>query len=86
MNELSGGIQCNGNYPGAARTAEELREDLDKALSLIPGNHKVNLHAIYLESDGEFVERDEIKPEHFANWVSWAKERGLGLDFNPTIF
>lgn len=86
QNELSGGIQCNGNYPGAARTADELRQDLDKALSLIPGKHKVNLHAIYLETNGEFVDRDEIKPEHFANWVKWAKENGLGLDFNPTIF
>lgn len=86
QNELSGGIQCNGNYPGAARTAEELRQDLDKALSLIPGKHKINLHAIYLETNGEFVDRDEIKPEHFANWVKWAKENGLGLDFNPTIF
>lgn len=86
QNALSGGIQCNGNYPGAARSAEELRADLDKALSLIPGKHKVNLHAIYLESNGEVVERDEIKPEHFENWVNWAKERGLGLDFNLTIF
>lgn len=86
QNGLSGGIQCNSNYLGAAGSAEELREDLDKALSLIPGKHKVNLHAIYLESNGEFVERDEIKPEHFANWVNLAKERGLGLDFNPTIF
>lgn len=86
QNELSGGIQCNGSYPGAARNAEELRKDLDKALSLIPGKHKVNLHAIYLETNGEFVDRDEIKPEHFANWVKWAKENGLGLDFNPTIF
>ena len=86
QNELSGGIQCNGNYLGAARNAEELRIDLDKALSLIPGKHKVNLHAIYLETNGEFVDRDEIKPEHFENWVNWAKQRGLGLDFNPTIF
>ena len=86
QNELSGGIQCNGNYPGAARNADELRKDLDKALSLIPGKHKVNLHAIYLETNGEFVDRDEIKPEHFENWVKWAKENGLGLDFNPTIF
>jgi L-rhamnose isomerase len=86
QNELSGGIQCNGNYPGVARNADELRQDLDKALSLIPGKHKVNLHAIYLETNGEVVDRDEIKPEHFANWVKWAKENGLGLDFNPTIF
>ena len=77
QNELSGGIQCNGNYPGAARNADELRKDLDKALSLITGKHKINLHAIYLETDGKFVDRDEIKPEHFANWVKWAKENGL---------
>jgi L-rhamnose isomerase len=85
-NDLSGGIAATGNYPGKARNPEELRKDLDKALSLIPGKHKVNLHAIYAETNGEFVERDELKPEHFKNWVQWAKERGLGLDFNPTIF
>lgn len=84
--ELSGGIAATGNYPGKATTPEELRADLDKALSLIPGNHKINLHAIYAETNGKFVERDELKPEHFKNWVNWAKERGLGLDFNPTIF
>ncbi len=84
--ELSGGIAATGNYPGKATTPEELRSDLDKALSLIPGNHKINLHAIYAETNGKFVGRDELKPEHFENWVNWAKERGLGLDFNPTIF
>lgn len=84
--ELSGGIAATGNYPGKARNAKELREDLDKALSLIPGKHKINLHAIYAETDGVKVERDELKPEHFENWVNWAKERGLGLDFNPSIF
>lgn len=84
--ELSGGIATTGNYPGKARNPEELRKDLDKALSLIPGKHKINLHAIYAETDGKFVDRDEIKPEHFKNWVSWAKKNGLGLDFNPTIF
>ncbi|WP_446897907.1 L-rhamnose isomerase [Clostridium sp. LBM24168] len=84
--ELSGGIAATGNYPGKARNPEELRKDLDKALSLIPGKHKVNLHAIYAETAGKFVERDEIKPEHFENWVSWAKKNDLGLDFNPTIF
>lgn len=84
--ELSGGIAATGNYPGKATTPEELRADLDKALSLIPGKHKINLHAIYAEINGKFVERDELKPEHFENWVNWAKERGLGLDFNPTIF
>ncbi|MDU6038667.1 MAG: L-rhamnose isomerase [Clostridium butyricum] len=86
QNELSGGIAATGNYPGKARNAEELRKDLDKALSLIPGKHKINLHAIYAETDGKAVERDELKPEHFKNWVDWAKKNGLGLDFNPTIF
>ena len=86
QNELSGGIAATGNYPGKARNAEELRSDLEKALSLIPGKHKVNLHAIYAETDGQVVERDEIKPEHFKNWVEWAKKNDLGLDFNPTIF
>ncbi len=84
--ELSGGIVATGNYLGRARNAEELRKDLDKALSLIPGKHKINLHAIYAETDGKFIDRDELKPEHFTNWVNWAKENGLGLDFNPTIF
>ena len=83
---LSGGIASTGNYPGKARNPQELRRDLDKALSLIPGKHKVNLHAIYAETGGSFVDRDELKPEYFENWVKWAKERGLGLDFNPTIF
>lgn len=86
QNELSGGIAATGNYPGKARNAEELRIDLDKALSLIPGKHKVNLHAIYAETDGKVIERDELKPEHFKNWVEWAKKNELGLDFNPTIF
>lgn len=84
--ELSGGIDVTGNYPGKATTPEELREDLEKALSLIPGKHRVNLHAIYAETNGEVVERDQIEPKHFENWVHWAKEQGLGLDFNPTLF
>lgn len=84
--ELSGGIDVTGNYPGKARTAVELRQDLEKALSLIPGKHRVNLHAIYAETDGQVVERDQLEPKHFENWVNWAKENGLGLDFNPTIF
>lgn len=84
--ELSGGIDVTGNYPGKARTPEELRSDLEKALTLIPGNHRVNLHAIYAETDGEVVERDKLKPKHFEYWVNWAKENGLGLDFNPTLF
>src|SRR5699024_9200322 len=84
--ELSGGIDVTGNYPGKATTPAELRSDLEKAMSLIPGKHRVNLHAIYGETDGEVVDRDELKPEHFENWVNWAKEHGLGLDFNPTLF
>lgn len=83
---LSGGIDVTGNYPGKATTPEELRSDLEKALSLIPGKHRVNLHAIYGETDGEIVERDELEPKHFENWVNWAKKHGLGLDFNPTLF
>ncbi|WP_455648384.1 L-rhamnose isomerase, partial [Lonepinella koalarum] len=76
---LTGGIQATGNYPGKARTAVELRADLDKAMSLIPGKKRLNLHASYLESEHK-VERNEIKPEHFANWVDWAKQNQLGLD------
>lgn len=85
-NELSGGIEVTGNYPGKARTPEELRMDLEKAFSLIPGKHRVNLHAIYAETDGEVVDRDKIEPKHFEKWVKWAKEQGVGLDFNPTLF
>lgn len=84
--ELSGGIDITGNYPGKATTPEELRMDLEKALSLIPGKHRVNLHAIYAETNGEAVERDQLEPKHFENWLNWAKENGLGLDFNPTLF
>lgn len=83
--ELTGGIQTTGNYPGAARTADELRSDIETAMKYIPGVLKVNLHASYLESD-KFVDRNEIAPEHFKNWVEWAKEKGIGLDFNPTYF
>lgn len=83
--ELSGGIQATGNYPGKAKSASELRQDFEKAFSLIPGKKRVNLHAIYLEADKK-IERNEIKPEHFKNWVEWAKNNDLGLDFNPTFF
>lgn len=83
--ELTGGIMSTGNYPGAAHTPEELRADLEKAYSLIPGKHKLNLHAIYLDTD-EAVDLDEIEPKHFEKWVDWAKEQGIGLDFNPTFF
>ncbi|MFU1792241.1 L-rhamnose isomerase [Paenibacillus azoreducens] len=83
--ELTGGIMATGNYPGAARTPKELRADLEKAFSLIPGKHKLNLHAIYVDTD-EKVDLNEIEPKHFAPWVEWAREQGLGLDFNPTFF
>ncbi|KGL38206.1 L-rhamnose isomerase [Listeria newyorkensis] len=83
--ELTGGISVTGNYPGAAHTPEQLRQDLEKAFSLIPGKHKVNLHAMYVDTDGK-VDLDEIEPAHYAKWVDWAKEQGLGLDFNPTFF
>lgn len=83
---LSGGIQTTGNYPGKARTPEELMADMDKALSLIPGVHKINLHASYAIFDGEPADRDALEPKHFAKWVEFAKERGLGIDFNPTYF
>ncbi|VFS45858.1 L-rhamnose isomerase [Budvicia aquatica] len=82
---LTGGIQATGNYPGKARSAVELRADLEQALALIPGPKRLNLHAIYLESD-EPVARNEIEPKHFSNWVDWARKQGLGLDFNPSCF
>lgn len=85
--ELSGGgIQVTGNYPGKARSVQELRADIDQVLALVPGKHRLNLHASYLENGGRFVERDEIEPSHFQGWIDWAKQRGLGLDFNPTYF
>ena len=84
---LSGGIQTTGNYPGKARTPKELMADIDEALRLIPGKHKLNLHASYaIFEDGEWADRDQLEPKHFAKWVEFAKERGLGLDFNPTFF
>ncbi len=83
--ELTGGIMATGNYPGAAHTPEQLRSDLEKAFEMIPGKHKVNLHAIYVDTD-EKVDLDTIEPKHFSKWVDWAKEQGLGLDFNPTFF
>lgn len=85
--ELSnGGIMATGSYPGKANTPEELRMDIEKALSLIPGKHRLNLHAIYAETGGKKVERNELDFFHFETWTSWAKEKGLGLDFNPTFF
>ena len=84
---LSGGIQTTGNYPGKATTPEELMADLDKAFSLVPGKKKLNLHASYaIFEDGEFADRDKIEPKHFAKWVKFAKDRGMGIDFNPTFF
>ena len=84
---LSGGIQATGNYPGKARNPEELMRDIDMALSLMPGKKKLNLHASYaIFDDGDSADRDKIRPAHFAKWVKFAKDRGLGLDFNPTFF
>jgi L-rhamnose isomerase len=83
---LGGGLVATGNYPGKARTPDELRSDLEMAYSLIPGKHRLNLHALYGEFGGKKVDRDEVAPEHFHNWISWAKKNKLGLDFNPTCF
>jgi L-rhamnose isomerase len=83
---LGGGLAVTGNYPGKARTPDELRADLDKALSLIPGRHRLNLHASYGEFGGRTIDRDEIDPSHFQGWIDYAKSRHLGLDFNPTFF
>ena len=83
---LTGGIQTTGNYPGAARNIEELKADFDKAASMIPGKKKFCLHAIYLDNKGEDVPRDQIKPEHYETWIKWAKERGYGLNLDPTCF
>ena len=84
---LSGGIQATGNYPGKATTPDELMADMDKALSLIPGKHRINLHASYaVFENGEWADRDALLPRHFTKWVAFAKERGLGIDFNPTFF
>ena len=82
----SGGIMATGSYPGKARTADELRADLEKAMSLIPGRHRLNLHAMYAETAGKKIERNELMAEHFAAWIDWAKANGLGMDFNGTFF
>lgn len=84
--EIGGGLAVTGAYPGKARTPDELRSDFDKALSLIPGTHRLNLHASYAEAGDQKVERNELRPEHFQGWIDWAKDRGVGLDFNPTYF
>jgi L-rhamnose isomerase len=83
--ELGGGLAVTGCYPGKARNADELRMDAEKAFTLIPGAHRFNLHACYLESKGK-VDRDEVRPEHFQRWADWAKDKQLGVDFNPTYF
>ncbi|MCE5205272.1 MAG: L-rhamnose isomerase [Porphyromonadaceae bacterium] len=84
--ELTGGIQATGNYPGKARTIEELKADLEKVISLIPGKHRISLHATYGDFGGKFVDRDKIEPKHFQSWIDWAKEKGVKLDFNSTFF
>jgi L-rhamnose isomerase len=81
-----GGIQATGNYPGKARSLEELRSDLDQVFGLLPGKHRLNLHAIYGDFGGNKVDRDAITPAHFQSWIDWASERSLGLDFNPSYF
>ena len=84
---LSGGIQATGNYIGKPRNVEELMKDLDLAFSLIPGKKKLNLHSSYAVFEaGQWVDRDKLRPEHFRKWVEYAKERSLGIDFNPTFF
>jgi L-rhamnose isomerase len=84
--ELGGGLAVTGHYPGKARTPEELRSDLERALSLLPGSHRLNLHASYAETGGRKVERDALSPEHFRGWIEWARSRRIGMDFNPTYF
>ena len=83
---LGGGLVATGNYPGKARSPQELRADAEKALSLIPGKHRFNLHAFYGNFGGRKVDRNQIRPEHFQSWIDWAKSIGIGLDFNPTCF
>jgi L-rhamnose isomerase len=81
-----GGIQVTGNFPGKAKTISQMRADLDKVMSLLPGKQRLNLHAIYGEFEGKLVDRDKIETKHFQGWIDWAKERGIGLDFNCTCF
>jgi L-rhamnose isomerase len=84
--ELGAGLAVTGNYPGKARTADELRCDIDKTLSVAPGTHRLNLHASYGETGGKKVDRNEMGPEYFQNWIAWAKAKKMGMDFNPTYF
>jgi len=81
-----GGIQATGNYPGKASTIAEMRADLEKVLALLPGKHRLNLHAIYGEFGGEQVDRDQIETKHFQGWIDWCKAQGIGMDFNATCF
>ena len=81
-----GGIMATGNYPGRARNADEARQDYEQVLKLVPGTLRLNIHAIYAETAGKIVDRDELEPKHFANWMDWGKRRGVKLDFNPTFF
>ena len=81
-----GGIMATGNYPGRARNGDELRQDLEKVIALLPGPHRANIHASYCETGGKIVDRDALLPEHFSNWIAWAKQQKIGLDFNPTYF
>ncbi|QDU33016.1 L-rhamnose isomerase [Poriferisphaera corsica] len=83
---LGSGLAVTGHYPGKARNADELRKDLDLVYQLLPGKHRLNLHAIYLESSGKKIERNNIQPEHFSRWIDWAKANNIGLDFNPSCF
>ena len=83
---LTGGIQATGNYPGKARNMEELRADILKAVSMVPGNHRLSLHEIYGDFGGKFVDRDQVEPAHFESWMQWASENGMKLDFNSTSF
>lgn len=84
--QLTGGIQATGNYPGKARNIDEVRSDIEKAKSLIPGSHRLSLHAIYGDFKGKKVDRDQIEPEHFQSWIDWARANGMKLDFNSTSF
>jgi L-rhamnose isomerase len=86
LRAAGGEITVTGGYPGKARTPDELRCDLEKVFSLLPGRHRLSLHASYLETGGKRVERNEIQPEHYANWIDWAEQQGIGMDFNHTFF
>jgi L-rhamnose isomerase len=83
---VSGGIMSTGAFPGKSRSGDELRDDIDMAMSLLPGKQRVNLHASYAELDGETIDRDAYETRHFARWIAWAKERDVAIDFNPTCF